>query len=67
MEKKVKVLVPATTANLGSGFDCLGMALDLYNSFEFELGIEGFSVQGEGRQQLELDGGRLVYELGRSF
>lgn len=62
MEKKVKVLVPATTANLGSGFDCLGMALDLYNSFEFELGIEGFSVQGEGRQQLELDGGRLVYE-----
>lgn len=31
------VKVPATTANLGPGFDCLGMALDLYNTFKFTL------------------------------
>ncbi len=28
---RVRVKVPATTANLGAGFDCLGVALDLYN------------------------------------
>lgn len=33
----LRVRVPATTANLGPGFDCLGMALDLYNTFKFTL------------------------------
>jgi homoserine kinase len=31
------VTVPATTANLGPGFDCIGAALTLYNHFEFSL------------------------------
>ena len=34
--KKIKVRVPGTTANLGPGFDCLGMALTIYNTFTFE-------------------------------
>jgi homoserine kinase len=34
---RIKVRVPATTANLGSGFDCLGLALKLYN--ELEVGL----------------------------
>ncbi|HEY9836495.1 MAG TPA: hypothetical protein V6D27_06320, partial [Vampirovibrionales bacterium] len=29
------VTVPATTANLGPGFDCFGAALTLYNHFKF--------------------------------
>lgn len=33
---KISVKVPATTANLGSGFDCLGMALPLYNIITIE-------------------------------
>lgn len=32
----IKIGVPATSANLGPGFDVLGMALDLYNYFYFE-------------------------------
>ena len=28
----IKVFVPATSANMGAGFDCLGMALSLYNT-----------------------------------
>ena len=32
----VSVLVPATSANLGPGFDSLGLALQLYNRFEVE-------------------------------
>lgn len=31
----VTITVPATTANLGPGFDCIGAALSLYNSFQF--------------------------------
>ena len=33
----IKIMVPATSANLASGFDCFGLALDIYNSFEVEL------------------------------
>ncbi|MGF1515218.1 MAG: homoserine kinase [Elainellaceae cyanobacterium] len=33
--RSVTVTVPATTANLGPGFDCLGAALTLYNRFTF--------------------------------
>src|SRR5438105_944196 len=32
----VSVLIPATSANLGPGFDSLGLALQLYNRFEVE-------------------------------
>lgn len=31
----IRVRVPATTANMGPGFDCFGMALKIYNEFEF--------------------------------
>ncbi len=33
---KVSVKVPATTANMGPGFDCLGMALPIYNTITIE-------------------------------
>ena len=33
---KVSVKVPASTANLGPGFDCLGLALPLYNTVTIE-------------------------------
>ena len=29
--KKIEIRIPATTANLGPGFDCLGLALDIFN------------------------------------
>ena len=33
---KCEVKVPCSTANLGSGFDCAGISLTLYNVFRFE-------------------------------
>lgn len=33
---KISVKVPATTANIGPGFDCLGMALPIYNTVTIE-------------------------------
>ncbi len=32
----IRVRVPATTANLGPGYDCMGLAVKLYNDFIFE-------------------------------
>ena len=33
--RKVRVRVPATSANLGSGFDTVGLALDYHDELEF--------------------------------
>ena len=53
MNLPVRVRAPATTANLGSGFDCAGAALDLWNELEVEEG-EGVSVEGEGADEVPL-------------
>jgi len=36
------IKVPATSANLGAGFDCLAIAIDLYNTFKIEKAPKGF-------------------------
>ncbi len=53
MSRMIKIRVPATSANLGPGFDCLGLALDIWNEVIFETG-EGlnFRVSGEGAEKL---------------
>jgi len=57
-----RVRVPATTANLGPGFDCLGLALDLWNTFRFTLEGDGLavSIQGERGAGLPRDESNLV-------
>jgi len=49
--KKIRITTPATTANLGPGFDYLGLALTLYNEMSFELSNKdeeiGFNGVGE--------------------
>lgn len=58
----IRVQVPATVANLGPGFDCLAMALELYNVVEAVLAA-GLSVEvsGEGADVIPRDGKNLVY------
>ncbi|MFQ5860505.1 MAG: homoserine kinase [Dehalococcoidia bacterium] len=59
---RVAVRVPATTANLGPGFDCLGMALDLWNVISVEASSDArVTVQGEGASRLPGDRRNLVY------
>ena len=52
----VRVRAPATTANLGPGFDTLGMALNLYLQVEAELMGSGIEIVFSGVQD------RLVME-----
>jgi homoserine kinase len=59
--------VPATSANLGPGFDALALALDLCNEVTIETGSEaGVSWTGEGRDSLPRDGTDLVSAAYRS-
>jgi homoserine kinase len=43
-----RVRVPATTANIGPGFDCLGLALDLWNEVWFSAEGDRIEVTVEG-------------------
>jgi homoserine kinase len=55
----VIVRAPATSANLGPGFDCAGVALDLWNEVEI-VGGEGVVVEGEGAGELPEDASNLA-------
>lgn len=63
---KVKIRVPATTANLGPGFDIFGAALSLYNEFEAEYAPEAkktkFELKGEGRNILPAGEKNLLWK-----
>ncbi|MGB3933975.1 MAG: homoserine kinase [bacterium] len=66
----LKIMVPATTANIGPGFDCLGMALELYNTLEIASSDEGTHIQvyGEGADRLPCSENNLIYRaLARSY
>lgn len=53
--------VPATAANLGPGFDCFGLALDLCNEVTVDTDAEpGITWEGEGADELPTDGSDMV-------
>ncbi|MET0820536.1 MAG: homoserine kinase [Aeromicrobium sp.] len=58
----VAVRVPASSANLGPGFDALGLALDLYDEISAEVVDSGLDIRvtGEGRDGVPLDETHLV-------
>jgi homoserine kinase len=51
---------PATTANVGSGFDCVAVALDLRNELELEPGDGSVDIEGEGAGELPRDASHLA-------
>jgi homoserine kinase len=58
---RVTARVPATSANLGPGFDCFGLALDLCNEVTADTDAEpGVEWEGEGADELPADGGDLI-------
>ncbi|MDR5682867.1 MAG: homoserine kinase [Armatimonadota bacterium] len=62
MNDFVRVRVPATVANLGPGFDAVGLALRLYNTVEVSAADRAeVIVMGEGSEQLPTDATNLVY------
>ena len=69
------VSVPATIANLGSGFDCVGLAVDLRNSVTVRRGDFKIEADGVNADLVPRDAGNLVVkgvelvfkELGREM
>ena len=58
---RVAVRVPASSANLGPGYDSFGLALALYDEFEAHGATEwSVEIHGHGEGRLRLDGGNLV-------
>lgn len=58
----VKVTVPGSSANLGPGFDTLGLALSIYDVVEVEVTASGLEIDifGEGVDDLPRDSSHLV-------
>jgi homoserine kinase len=65
--KRVEVAIPATTANLGSGFDCLALALNLWNTVILETGVQAITISGEGEHSLSRGPDNLVYQAVRTL
>jgi homoserine kinase len=62
-DRAFRVEVPATSANLGPGFDALGMALGLKNTVYVEPSEVGeVQIAGEGAGELSRGPDNLVYE-----
>ncbi len=58
---RITVTVPATSANLGPGFDSFGLALDLCNEVTIDTEAEpGVTWEGEGADELPTDGTDMV-------
>lgn len=63
---RIRVKVPASSANLGCGFDAFGLALGLYTDFVFDVDSADatnfpLEVRGEGAEELMAEKCALVY------
>ncbi|MBI3269483.1 MAG: homoserine kinase [Planctomycetes bacterium] len=60
---RVTIRTPATTSNLGAGFDCFGLALNLYNEVTLSERPEGVwvDVEGEGASTLPRNESNLIF------
>ena len=56
-----EVKVPATIANLGPGFDCLGLAINIWNSVILKVGQERVVINGFGEDSLPKDESNLIH------
>ncbi|WP_336774412.1 homoserine kinase [Paenibacillus sp. MMO-58] len=64
--RRVIVKVPASTANLGPGFDTLGMALSLYAWIEMSAAeTTTFRLYGDQMQGIPTDKSNLLYKVAR--
>ena len=58
----IVVKVPATSANMGPGFDSLGIALDVWNEVRISKGPFSIKIDGTGEEELPTDPSNLVYK-----
>lgn len=60
----MKITIPATSANLGPGFDCLGLAVGLYNEVCIKpASYQSISVKGEGEDNVKLKNNNIFISI----
>ncbi len=66
--ERIELRIPASTSNLGPGFDAIGLAVSLHNEFLFERVETGFEIviEGEGKSVLERGFGNHTYRAFRA-
>ncbi|MBI2886276.1 MAG: homoserine kinase, partial [Chloroflexi bacterium] len=69
LPRRVRIRVPATTANLGPGFDCLGMALDIHDDVYVSIGemqqAAEAGLEGQYHALVRLAAGRFFQAVGQ--
>lgn len=63
--ERATIRVPATSANLGPGFDCIGVAVDLWNETNVTFGSSSITISGEGSDLLPRDESNLIASSAR--
>lgn len=68
IRNSVRVRVPATSANVGPGFDTLGLALGLYDHVEMRIAADGLriDVRGQGADTVSEDEDNLLVRAARA-
>jgi homoserine kinase len=64
--KKVKITVPATSANIGAGFDSMGLAVSLYNTVEMEESENLAIVSADGQKKSHRED-HLIYQTAKEI
>ncbi len=62
----IKIQIPATSANLGAGFDALGLALNYYNYAEMEE-YDGILIESLDGTDIPTDASNLVYDAAHTL
>lgn len=59
------ITIPATSANMGPGFDCMGLALRIYNTISFEFMEKGLKIDlpEQDRRVIPTDARNLIYRV----
>ena len=65
----IHIQIPATSANMGPGFDSIGVAVQLYNHIWVEEQTDGLTIEVRRKQELEVptDETNLIYQTMKFF
>ncbi|GFI62252.1 homoserine kinase [Clostridiales bacterium] len=61
------IRIPATSANMGPGFDCAGIALQLYNDIWIEKIESGFEIVSKNGDKIPMGDDNLIYKTIKCF
>ena len=62
MDRSIKIFVPASSANLGAGFDVIGACLDIWNEIKIKEEKFSIDIEGYGTKSISKNKDNLIYK-----